>query len=259
MRAPEHREGREIILGGVRCYVAGEPCVDGDPNCPTTAVIVMHDVFGPDTGNHFLVCDALAKRGGHYVVMPDFYDGWSIEPFYQRGVPAEGKKELKRYNWEHCSSYLEHIFEHFAHHDIDRVGTIGFCWGAWAVAKACQDPRVHAGVWAHPSCQVGKELYEGETEHELAAAAGKPTLILPTPQDEALYYNGELAAIFEADSVPHECVKMFDQTHGFMVRAAGFLGKSWVECGGSENARTHIGQQRGINLSLGWFAKHLYP
>ena len=67
--------GEDIDLGGgTRAYATGDPRW-------RTAVIVMHDVFGPDGGHHRALCDALAAAG-HYVVMPDFYDGGSIEPFY---------------------------------------------------------------------------------------------------------------------------------------------------------------------------------
>jgi len=250
--------GHEITLGvdgsggggGFRCYTSGAPTAS------RTAVLVFHDVFGMDSGNHKMVCDALAAQ--HYVIMPDFYDGWSIEPFYNAGKAGDGKKELARFNWAWCSPRVEAVLQHLSEIGIEKTGSIGFCWGAWGVAKACQDRRIHAGVWAHPSCQVGKELYEGESEQELAASAGTPTLILSTPQEKPLYSNGELASIFAAQGVPFDGVHFRDQAHGFMTRAAGFLGKSWTESGGMADGAAAVGQQRAIQLALGWYAKHLY-
>ncbi len=44
-----------------------------------------------------------------------------------------------------------------------------------------------------------------------------------------------------------------------MTRGAGFLGRSWEESGGKEDVASIVGVQRGLNLALGWFAKHLHP
>ena len=85
-----------------------------------------------------------------------------------------------------------------------------------------------------------------------------PTLICPSPHEPALYSNGELASIFEKNGVETDCVYFEDQSHGWMVRAAGFLGETWEESGGKENLVSIVGVQRGVNLALGWYAKHLH-
>merc|ERR1712066_79814 len=154
---------------------------------------------------------------------------------------------------------MEQVYEHLREEGIERTGSIGFCWGAWAVAKACQDrSKMQAGVWCHPSLQVGKELYEGETEHELTEAVRAPTLILPSPQEPTFYRNGELACLMEANGVANDMVYFHDQTHGWVVRGAGFLGRSREECGGVNDAGSIIGVQRAVNLALGWYAKRLH-
>jgi len=204
------------------------------------------------------LCDELAA-GGHYVVMPDFFEGGSIEPYYKAKKVADGKVWLKQFNWAHCGGILEHVYLYLHSLGVERTGSIGFCWGAWAVAKACQDPsKMQAGVWCHPSLQVARELYEGETEHELTEHIRSPTLILPSPQEPDFYSNGKLAQILDKNGIANDTVYFGDQTHGWVVRGAGFLGKSWEECGGLKNANSIIGVQRAVNLSLGWYAKHLY-
>lgn len=253
LTAPKDYEekGSIVTLAGTQCYVTGSPTCG-------SAVIVMHDVFGPWMGNHKIVCDMLAA-GGNYVIMPDFFNGGSIQPFYEAKQVADGKLWLKQFNWNHCREKLEHVFVHLKEHGLNRVGSIGFCWGAWLVAKVCQDrSRVQAGVWCHPSCQVAKELYEGETEQELTAAVQAATLILASPQEPEFYYNGELSEIMNANHVQNDTIFFHDQAHGWVVRAAGFLGKSWEACGGKVDTHAAVGMNRGINLSLGWFAKHLY-
>lgn len=250
LAAPEAYEEKGIVftLEGTRCYASGSPQFG-------SGVIVMHDVFGPWTGNHKILCDQLAA-GGHYVVMPDFYDGGSIQPYYDTNRVPEGKAWLKKFNWKYCSDKLKPVHAHLKENGVSRVGSIGFCWGAWLVAKVCQDPSlVQAGVWCHPSCQVAKELYEGETEHELTAAVKSATLILPSPQEAEFYRNGELAQIMNDKGVPNDMVYFEDQAHGWVVRAAGFLGKSWE---GEINVQAAVGFNRAVNLALGWYAKHLY-
>jgi len=244
-------KGKELSIGGAKVYTTGDPRWK-------SSIIVMHDVFGANGGDHKALCDGLAA-GGHYVVMPDFFEGGSIEPYYKANKVPEGKTWLKKFGWAHCSPILDQVHEHLRENGVDRTGSIGFCWGAWAVAKACQEPsKVQAGVWCHPSCQVGKELYEGETEHELADAVRAATLILPSPQEPKLYSNGELSKIMDRNGVANDMVYFKDQTHGWVVRAAGFLGRSWEECGGQKDANSIIGVQRAVNLALGWYAKHLY-
>jgi len=244
-------QGGEVQLGGTSCYISGTPEWG-------TAIIVMHDVFGASSGNHQRVCDELA-RGGHYVIMPDFFEGGSIEPFYTSGKVPDGKAWLRQFNWKWCEEKLRPVHQHLAEKGVKRVGSIGFCWGAWAVSKVCQDPsKVQAGVWAHPSCQVGKELYEGETEHELASAVRAPTLILASPQEPAFYSNGELAKCMVDNGVAQDCVYFADQSHGWVTRAAGFLGRSWEESGGTAGLQAEVGMRRAVNLALGWYAKHLW-
>lgn len=250
--APEYvAKGKEFTLGGAKIYASGDPQWK-------SSVVVMHDVFGPERRDHKALCDALAA-GGHYVVMPDFFEGGSIEPFYKAKQIPEGKQWLKKFNWAHCSPILEDVYAHLREKGVERTGSIGFCWGAWAVAKACQDPsKMQAGVWCHPSVQVGKELYEGETEHELTDAVRSPTLICPSPQEKEFYRNGELARIMDKNGVANDMVYFHDQSHGWVVRAAGFLGKSWEDNGGERDLNSIVGVQRAVNLALGFYAKHLY-
>merc|ERR1711976_99271 len=101
-------------------------------------------------------------------------------------------------------------------------------------------------------------LYEGETEHELTAALQSPTLILPSPQDPEFYRNGELAVIMNENDVPNDMVYFDDQVHGWVVRAAGFLGRSWEACGGEADVHAAVGMNRAVSLALGWYAKHLF-
>merc|ERR1712031_68465 len=170
------------------------------------------------------------------------------------GVP-DGKKWLSKFGWNnHCGPIMDAVYEHlYQDIKVERCGSIGFCWGAWAVAKVCQDPsKMHAGVWAHPSCQVGHELYGEGDEKELASLVRSPTLIISTPQEAEMYQDGTLTKIMDESGVITDSIHMDPPvTHGFFVRAAGFLGKSWADCGGQLDQQEFVAVNRGINLSLG--------
>ena len=74
---------------------------------------------------------------------------------------------------------------------ITKTGSIGFCWGSWVVAKMTQNrENCQAGVWAHPSVFVAKDLYEGETEQELTERVKAATLVMPSKQEPDFYRNG---------------------------------------------------------------------
>jgi len=250
--ADEHYKGKgkEVKLGKENAYVTGDIKWG-------TAVIVCHDVFGPNKGTHHQLCDAIAA-GGHYVVMPDFFKTGSIEPFYAaKTVDTEGLKWLKQFNWAHCSSVLESVYAHLKEKNISRIGSIGFCWGSWVVAKMCQNSNhCQAGVWAHPTIFVAKELYEGETEQELSAAVKAPILIMPSKQEPDFYKNGELIEIMAKNGIHSETIKFEDQLHGWVIRGSGWLGEYYKP--GTTDVKAIIGVQRAVNSSLGFYAKHLY-
>ena len=243
-------KGEQKQLGGTSAYVVGDARFG-------SAIVVAHDVFGGDWGLHKQVCDMLAE-GGHLVVMPYFFTSapYSIEPFYAGNIVPQGKEWLSEFDWAHCSKILEPVHTFLDEAGITRVGAIGYCWGAWVVAKMTQDPsKCHAGVWAHPSCQVDRELYGGVSEKELAAAIRSPPLVLPSRHEPAFYSDGSLEGVASGNGVAWETVKFGDQSHGWMTRSAGWLGKYYEA--GSDQIKAAVGVQRAVNASLGFYAKHL--
>merc|ERR1712224_770141 len=105
----------------------------------------MGDVFGPNKGTHHQLCDALAA-GGHYVIMPDFFNGGSIEPYYASKQVPKGVEWLKEFDWKHCSTVLDAVHAHLKDEGIERTGSIGFCWGSWVVAKMPQSAKLASGL-----------------------------------------------------------------------------------------------------------------
>lgn len=241
------------ISQAVDCYVIGDPKWQ-------RGIVLFHDVFGPNSGHHRAICDRLAMAG-YYVIMPDFYEGGSIEPYYIAQKVADGKQWLKKFDWpQWCGPIMDEVYKYlYDDLQLTKLGCIGFCWGAWLCARASHDKtKMHAAVWMHPSCQVGHELYGEGDERDLTDKIQSPTLIVKTPQDPDMYLpNGELLQILKKNGIPCDGLFFRQQTHGFMTRAAGFLGKSWEACGGKMDLSEHAAVNRGINVTLGWIAKYL--
>lgn len=256
-------KGELITLGGEakNIYTVGDTCWGA-------AIIVFHDVYGAASGDHKAFCDALAANG-YYVVLPDFFKGGSVRQFYdpETKVPVlekpEAVKWLAQWSWKHVGGILDEVYKHLDEKKIGakQIGGAGFCWGAWAVAKACQTPKLSAGVWYHPSLVVEKGIFAGDDEHEMTKKLCAPTLNLPSKNEPDFYSNGELTKIMDAIPIANKTVKFKNMTHGWMVRGAGFLGVDYKDGPNftTDQRSQFIGVQRGVNMALGWFADHLYP
>jgi dienelactone hydrolase len=255
--------GDEVIIADPDTGLALPAYVVGDASSKK-GIMLMYDVFGFNGGHVKGVCDELASQG-FLVVMPDFYfggknpRGGSIEPFYDAGEAKMGKDWLKQFSWDWCGPRVDACVKFMRSKGVAKVGSIGFCWGAWAVARFSADPSVcQAGVWAHPSCQVGHELYGEDDERWLAAQVRAPTLMLPSMHEPDMYRNGSLTEIIEKNGVATETVEFQGMRHGWVTRAAGFLGKSFVAGGGDEaDAAVQRGVREAILLSAKFIHKHL--
>ena len=96
------------------------------------------------------VCDTLAGEGYH-VIMPDVH----------RGKTAEGEADLLGWvagnsGWEEVlSADFEAIMQEFERVGVTSVGALGFCWGAWAWAKAAASGiDLKACAACHPSIKL---------------------------------------------------------------------------------------------------------
>ena len=141
------------------------------------AIIVIHDIFGVDSGRTKLICDQLADLG-YFVILPDFFkkDGYVIKDLSIWLL----WKILKRVNantWEkRKDDFTNVLFPYLQNKGVKRIGVLGFCWGAYMAFGASADERVNAGVSIHPSLDRWKEkpiqLAEGVKSPQLLLAAG---------------------------------------------------------------------------------------
>jgi dienelactone hydrolase len=96
-------------------------------------VIVLPEVFGW-SGRLKGICDTLGEN--FYVVMPDCHRGDTANgkpdiPGWVAETPWEGKVKLD----------FDAIFAHIKETSpsSNKVGAVGFCWGAWAGCKASSE------------------------------------------------------------------------------------------------------------------------
>ena len=65
-------------------------------------------------------------------------------PDHHRGDTALGKSSIPEWvslkDWDNCLKYdFECMIKYLSDRGITRISCIGFCWGAWAWAKACSE------------------------------------------------------------------------------------------------------------------------
>lgn len=246
--------GKWIELDGTKAYATGSMQWDN-------AIIVIHDVYGPQTGYHYGVCDAFAA-GGYYVIMPDFYETvGGVDNYWSKGDLDGGAKFLQKFTWEFIQGKLKPVKEHLKEKNFPRVGSLGFCWGAWVVARMSEDPDfLKAGVWFHPSLWVDAKLFGGEDETKITEKVAVPTLFCPSMDEKRDFWDYELGkAILEKKGVPTDYIAFNRMHHGWMTRGAGGAGISFIQAGGDEfDTVTAQDVNRGISAALGYFAKYLF-
>lgn len=99
------------------------------------AIIVLHDVFGPDSGRTKLISDSYADRGYH-VMMPSLLrnEPWPEEPATGWGkIPQLFRmlRWLSHNKWKYIDHLLhEHVFPYARDTcGIKSIGLACFCWG----------------------------------------------------------------------------------------------------------------------------------
>ena len=142
------------------------------------AVLMVHDIFGYNSGRHKNIVAELAEDCGFLVAFPDLYRG---EP-----LPEDSEDFINfslKYPFEKLNKDLMTVVEFLKAKGAEKIGLIGFCWGAWVNAKLCSDSDLWVcAVNPHPSYQLEKFAFKGDDEG-LAKTIKCPQLILPTGND----------------------------------------------------------------------------
>ncbi|KAK3266400.1 hypothetical protein CYMTET_24974 [Cymbomonas tetramitiformis] len=243
-----HEDGSEFVT----VYVSPPP------KASSSAILVAHDIGGPYTGRHREVCDQLAKEG-YWVAMPDLFQGSMPEelpPWY--GLPLLIPKALGNINrpWSSTEPELRKVIEHLVTEEgVDRIGILGFCYGAFIVFKVSGEefshlhPQVKCGVSMHPSVH-NVASFKGEDQWDIVQSVSVPQMILATNGEPADWRpGGKTERVLQNKQELPEPRCVFDifpnRLHGFFTR------------GDPHKADVKKDMDRAFELTLEFLRQHL--
>lgn len=213
-------------IAGLECYVCGQQWASA-----TSVMLVFSDVFGPRTGRHVRVCDALsASVRGSVVVMPDLFHGRPIAGVWPGPISLNifGSVPLLhriryRCGWGNVWPEVERLVEALRGKvsSSSRMAALGFCWGAWAAFKGCTSGLFSAGVGFHPSLAVSKlQCHPHNIDDETLARSLKcPILMLPAGNDDhTLKPGGEFATVAAEVQPLCRSIEYKEMKHGWVNR-----------------------------------------
>ncbi|KAI1259422.1 putative hydrolase [Xylariaceae sp. FL1019] len=229
--------GKESTLANNKCYVTGDN--------KDAAVLIIHDIFGWSYNNVRLLADHYASEIGATVYVPDFFGGFVVnfedaenDRFDKIDLAALTKEQSREVRYPEmlaCAKALK------ADLGFKRVGTIGFCYGGWAVcqlaAEKSDTPVVDAISFGHPSW-----LNKGDID-----GLAVPTQVLAPEHDHA--YTKELKShTFETLLAKNLA---FDYQHFPGVAHGAFIRGSDKHDGERE------AMARAKNAAVSWFKLYL--
>jgi len=166
-------------------------------------IIVAHDIFGGESGRHKQICDQLAAQGGYVVAMPDLFHGlydegeadlwppaWKV-PFYLPQVFGK-LAPLKPWSPRGVGDDVRIARAELAKLGVERVGMVGFCYGAYIVMRASAEGELSgmmAGVSVHPSVANLAPLGPVSAE-DIVRGCRCPQLVLSTVSEPAAWRSG---------------------------------------------------------------------
>jgi len=193
----------------------------------------------------FAILDKLAKDLKLYIVAMDCFRGETKDKHLNDFVDW-----IRRHPFEDDQSIKgENVMVHPVRKDIDlcfeflsvqfgvdssNVGAIGFCWGVWAMTKACaMGINFKCGVGFHPSLVIEDMAFEMDHRNIARLAAERMPLLLcvaGNDHDNLKPPDGEVARMISSSKHSNDgaegvgtkqqpkCVDFPDQKHGWVSR-----------------------------------------
>lgn len=201
----------------------------------TTGIVIFGDIWGYNSGRTLAVADAFAEMG-YFVVVPKL-----LTPAFEGGTDGDGmpgsqvaKREngwmaatrldlewFKRFPWATQKSKVAAVFDWLQMQGIEKVGTMGFCYGGhvacWASAE--HPEFIAASFVCHPSIHV-ENLFGGDAL-ALIRSVKCPFFIAPASSDLRDWADGSDSHLaLKASSCGGQCVlKSYpDMIHGWSIR-----------------------------------------
>jgi len=135
------------------------------------------------------------------------------------------------------------LFAHLQSLNITDVSSLGFCWGAWAFAKANEQGfKFSSCVAAHPSVKL-EEFSFGRDQTDMLSNMTCPSLFMVAGNDdELLREGGKYGDIVIGKG--GEVVLFEDMSHGWMSR------------GDISDSSVQRDVEKGWGLALAFLKKH---
>mmetsp|Transcript_14182 Transcript_14182/g.17568 ORF Transcript_14182/g.17568 Transcript_14182/m.17568 type:complete len:266 (+) Transcript_14182:200-997(+) len=156
------------------------------------AILVLHDIFGPDSGRTKQICDIYAENG-FVTVLPTLLKG----PYPMFVLPENGGEKvisklragwyLRGFKWKAVGSVLnDHVLPFLKNNlNINSIGLVSFCWGAWPMVHLMSERHeiIKCGVGFHPSLLVFTVHMENAKAHLRKIEV--PTMLFSAGNDPA--------------------------------------------------------------------------
>ncbi|KAJ5102885.1 hypothetical protein N7532_003414 [Penicillium argentinense] len=176
------------------------------------AILLLTDVIGHRFINAQLIADQLAANG-YFVVMPDLFHG---DP-----VPLNRPEGFDLMKWlkgppghlpDRVVPVVQTVLKEMKSNlGCERIGAIGYCFGAKYAVRLLQPGGVDVAYVAHPSFVESDEL--AAIKGPLSIAAAETDSIFPTPK------RHESEEILGKTGQPYQINLFSGVEHGFAVRA----------------------------------------
>ncbi|KAK7033045.1 protein AIM2 [Favolaschia claudopus] len=235
-------QGRNVTINGVLTYVSLPKNRKFDP---TTAVLLLTDVFGLPSPDNLLLADEWAAAGfqasarfSRDTYAPDYLNGDAI--------PMDG--DLNTWIVNHGEAQttppLLAVIDALKSRGIKQIATTGYCFGGLYTVRLVQNNTVTVGTVAHPSLlEVPSDFDLMKAQSHIPIEINNAELDTGFTPDVALQTDAVMA---DGQYPPGYLRKQFDGVaHGFAVRA---------------NASDPVqvaAKQGAFDTSLAWIKAHL--
>lgn len=252
--------GKEEEIGGLLSYVSPSPSGD-----KSKTIFIITDIFGFKLPNVRLLADEYAK-GGFQVIIPDFHQGDSLpHEFLQTVEPPLPVREsmsiagkaaqtaqiaatLGPWLIKHREAVTKPLVDDFvaklhAEPGVEKVGVLGFCWGARYAILTTHEADASKGVQAAYACHPSLVTVPGDFEpiaRPVSFALGEKDSLLGEKERD------QIKEVLDGKKdVPHEFVVYDDQIHGFSLRG------DW------HDDKDKAAMDKALKQGVEWFKKYL--
>ncbi|KAK4506357.1 hypothetical protein PRZ48_000087 [Zasmidium cellare] len=180
-------------------------------NQTSLAILILPDIIGCESINIQLLADDFAARG-YFVAVPDLFAGDALDYDDFRS----GKVDLPTWLLKHTTADVDPIVDNVLtqlrqRYGVERIGAVGYCFGAKYAIRLLSANLISAGAGAHPSFVEEDEL--GAIRKPLLISAAETDHVFPA---EKRHQSEE---ILRGLGVPYHVSLYSGVAHGFAVRA----------------------------------------